>query len=210
VSRDVDYIAITRDFYESNAEAYAKNTSGMLDLEWLEKFSQALPDGGRVLDVGCASGRDTKWFADNGFDAHGVDLSPRLVSIAQDAVPNATIDEMNVMELQFPDEFFDGVWCSCVLLHISRADAPKAVKEMVRVLRREGLLYVLVKEGSREGIEEDSRYGGAEKFASYFTADELKVMMKTEGLAIVEFSGIDVAVDEYRAKDRLFALARKQ
>jgi SAM-dependent methyltransferase len=204
-----DYVSVTRDFYNENAEAYARNTAQMLDLEWLEKITSHIRPGGSILDVGSAGGRDSAWFASRGFEVTGIDISETMVALAAAAVPEARFSAMNLMHLDFPDESFDGIWCSCVLLHIPRADAPIAVRGLVSRLRPSGFLYVLVKEGNTEGLEEDSRYGNAVKFSSYFEAWEIRTMLKDSGLEIIEISDLHKRVDSYRATERIFALAKK-
>jgi SAM-dependent methyltransferase len=204
-----DYISVTRDFYNENAEAYARNTAQMLDLEWLEKLAAHVRPGGSVLDIGSASGRDSAWFTSRGFEVTGIDISESLIALAAKAVPRARFSVMDLMHLDFPDESFDGIWCSCVLLHIPRADAPIAVRRMASKLRPGGVLYILVKEGNMEGLEEDSRYGNAVKFSSYFEAWEIRTMLKDADLEILEISDLHKRVDDYRAAERIFALAQK-
>jgi SAM-dependent methyltransferase len=206
---DIDYLAVTREFYETNAEPYASTTAQMFDSQWLERFSAEVRPGGRILDVGCAAGRDSGWFAGRGFSVDGIDLSPTLISLAEQAVPSARFKVMNFLDLDFPEQTFDGIWCSCVLLHVPRAVAPDAVALLASRLRPAGFLYLLVKEGQREGIEEDSRYHNALKFSSYFENFEIRDMLKAADLEIAAISDLHKRVDNYRASERIFALARR-
>jgi len=202
-----DYMDVTREFYNKNAMAYLKNTSEMLDIVWLEKFSARLLDGGSVLDVGCAGGRDSRWFIGRGYHVHGIDISDAMIEAALDSTPDGTFSVMDLRRLDFDDQSFDGVWCSCVLLHVSRDQASAAIAEMARVLRPGSPLYLLVKEGASAGVEEDQRYDGDQKFASYFEPNELRGFLEAASLDIVELHDSTSRVDEYRAKERIFVLA---
>jgi len=204
-----DYMQKTLRFYEDNADEYIKNTSDMKDHEWLERFSALLPPGGRVLDIGCAGGRDSQWFAEKGFEVFGIDFSPLMIERARAAITRVSFSTMNILELEFPQNFFDGIWCSCVLIHLSKTDVPKAFEEMRRVLRVGGVLYLLVKQGEGEGIEKDKRYGGAEKYSSYFTEQELKDLFRSNNFELQELTGLQERVDSYRAKDRIFMIGRR-
>jgi ubiquinone/menaquinone biosynthesis C-methylase UbiE len=206
---DRDYQMVTLRFYEDNAEEYVHTTDGMYDEEWLSRFSSLLPMGGRVLDVGCAGGRDSEWFSKRGFRPHGIDVSPRLIEIARARVPTADFSVMDVLDLSFADQYFDGVWCSCVLIHLAKLDVVTALREVHRVLTSRGLLYILVKLGNSEGVEKDARYGGDEKFNSYFTETELSVLLTGAGFQLMSAQDIHVPVDTYRATDRIFVVARK-
>jgi SAM-dependent methyltransferase len=206
---EVDYIGINREFYDTNAESYARTTAEMFDLEWLDRFISHVRPGGRILDAGSAGGRDSSWFVARGFEVKGIDISPSLISIAMRAVPNAHFAVMDLTRLDFPDSYFDGIWCSCVLLHVPRSEAPATIRGMAEKLRPGGVIYILVKEGAREGLEEDARYNNGIKFSSYFEVQEIHQMLVDAGLEIVLISDTHQRVDDYRASERIFALARK-
>ena len=93
------------------------------------------------------------WFVEHGFSAVGVDNSKRMIEVARASDTRPEYYEMDILQAEFPDGSFDGIWCSCVLLHIRRASLTRAVGELARLLRPSGILYVLVKEGDGEGIE---------------------------------------------------------
>jgi SAM-dependent methyltransferase len=201
------YIAVTRDFYETNAERYASTTSGMLDLEWLERFSALLPKEARILDVGSAGGRDSAWLAERGFQVTGIDIAPTFVDMAKRSVPAAEFRVMSITALDFPDESFAGVWCSCVLIHLTKEGAARALREIRRVLSPKGPLFILVKAGLSEGFEGDPRYNDMKKYSSYYSEEELRGLL--DGFDVVTVHSVDKPVDTYRAPDRLFVLATK-
>lgn len=97
--------------------------------------------GGKILDVGCGPGFLLRDLLERGYLCWGVDASPRMIeqcvkkfgSRAHFAIGDAT-------RLEFPDGFFDAVICTGVIDHISNHDT--ALREMVRILKREGTLLV--------------------------------------------------------------------
>jgi SAM-dependent methyltransferase len=71
-----DYLIRTIRAYDENPLRYEEATKGMIPAFELDAFVALLPDpSGRVLDVGCAFGRDTALLAQRGMQAEGVDLS---------------------------------------------------------------------------------------------------------------------------------------
>jgi len=44
---------------------------------------------GRILDLGCGAGRTTKVLVEAGFDVVGVDISPKMIGVAAELVPEA-------------------------------------------------------------------------------------------------------------------------
>jgi SAM-dependent methyltransferase len=204
-----DWLRSTRSFYNKHASSYVVNTKAMFDHEWLEEFAKLLPGNAKVLDVGCAGGRDSIWFTDKGFEVYGIDLSPEMIRLAKAADTRPKFSVMDLLALEFPSAFFDGVWGSCVLLHVPRNLLRSAITELCRVTKPLGYIYVLVKGGQTEGMEKDDRYEGDEKFASYFEEEEIAQSFVDVGARIIRRSSMDKRIDEYRAKKRVFLIAQK-
>jgi SAM-dependent methyltransferase len=98
-----------------------------------------LPDGARILDAGCGSGRVLDELAHFG-DAVGVDLSPGAVAAAWSR--GHSVARARVEELPFADATFDLVTCLDVIEHTP--DDLRALRELVRVTRPGGHLLVTV------------------------------------------------------------------
>jgi SAM-dependent methyltransferase len=98
-----------------------------------------LPEGARILDAGCGSGRVLDELARFG-DAVGVDLSQSAVSAAWSR--GHSVAKARVEELPFADATFDLVTCLDVIEHT--ADDLAALRELVRVTRPGGYLLLTV------------------------------------------------------------------
>ena len=94
----------------------------------------------RVLEVGCGVGYFTQEVSKTGAHVTAIDISPDLLSVAQDKIKNAnvTFKVENAYELSFPDATFDTVIGSSILHHL---DVDKALNEFFRVLKPGGTLY---------------------------------------------------------------------
>lgn len=79
----------------------------------LELFFRHLPDGGRVLDLGCGPGWTTLFLARAGFEVLGVDIAERMVEIARERAARenvaAEFQVADMEELDLPAKDFDGV-----------------------------------------------------------------------------------------------------
>lgn len=103
------------------------------------------PPGLRVLDVGCAAGRNTVWCARHGFEVHAVDASramvartrARLAGVLGEHAARRRVRRGTMTDLRaFPDASFDLVACIGVLPAAANAAAwHAAVAEIARVLR---------------------------------------------------------------------------
>ena len=67
-------------------------------------FAESKAAGSRVLDLGCGTGRDAIWLANNGFRAVGLDYAPPAVRLAREAAhaagSPATFEVFNLYDLR--------------------------------------------------------------------------------------------------------------
>lgn len=156
----------------------------MVPVAELDAFMELVPDpAGRVLDVGCAFGRDTRLLAERGLRAEGVDLSRVFVGRAAQLNPQLTFARMDARDLGFPDASFVGVWCQATLLHLRDHDVSAALAEFFRVLVPGGVLFVHFKEGNGEE-DVESFSSGSVRFYRYQTVRSVTGLLEWAGFRV--------------------------
>ena len=120
--------------------------------EGIEKVVQIFKEHNvkRVLDLGCGSGRHIIYLAERGFEVYGIDIAEMGIKITKD-----WLDEKNLKAdlkigsiyetLPYEDKFFDAVISIRVIYHARIEDIRKAIKEIERVLKPRGLVFVTVR-----------------------------------------------------------------
>ena len=108
-----------------------------------------IPQGGKILDLGCGSGRDTKAFIDRGYSVTAVDGSPSLCEMAKVQL-GIEVECSDFNELNYKEEF-DGVWACASLLHCSRENLPNIIDKIKHALVPNGVVYMSFKYGDFEG-----------------------------------------------------------
>jgi SAM-dependent methyltransferase len=103
----------------------------------------AVTGGATALDAGCGTGFQTAVLDTLGYRAHGVDLSPALLTVARARLPRATFARGRLESLPYADGSFDVVTCCGSTLSFV-TDPAAAVTELARVLRRDGRLLLEV------------------------------------------------------------------
>lgn len=108
----------------------------------LDYLTTLLPAGGHILDAGCGAGEPVaKYLVEHGFQVTGIDVSPRILELARQPVPEGEFLEGNMTQLTFPDESFDGVVSLYALWHISREKHALVFQNFHRVLKPGGILF---------------------------------------------------------------------
>jgi len=204
----MNYIKNTISFYDQNIDEYVKKTADLQDKDWLNKFTSYLPANGNVLDIGCGFGRDTNFFACNAYNYFGIDLSEKMIFKAKKLIPSAKFYVMNMLDLDFKSDYFDGIWCSATLLHLDKDDALRSLIEMKKVLKPGGIIYLNLKEGSGEKVITDNRYKNAKKFYSYYSKTEIKNILANYGFDILDFKLEKTPKQDYKDTGIIYLIAK--
>ena len=94
--------------------------------------------GTHLLDVGCGSGLAMVLAAERGAMPSGIDISPGLLGVARERLPQADLREGDMEELPFGDAAFDAV--IGINAFQFAGDPPRALAQAARVLRPGGRL----------------------------------------------------------------------
>jgi SAM-dependent methyltransferase len=150
-----------------------------LAIEWV---TTALPAGGRILDVGCGTGRLLSDLRRSG-EAYGVDCSPSAVEIWQ-MTRIAGVLQGRAQRLPFADATFDLVTCLDVLYHQAVPNEVEVLHELARVLRPGGSLLLRVPALPWLHTRRDERFHTRRRY----TRGRLSQQVSTAGLAIERLS----------------------
>ncbi len=135
----------TQTSYDAVAEEYAARIADELkdkplDLQLLDRFAANV--SGPVCDVGCGSGHVTRYLHDHGADVFGIDLSPGMLARARRLNPDVRFEVSDMQALTLADASVAGITAFYSLIHISRANIVAVLRELKRVLKPNGLLFV--------------------------------------------------------------------
>jgi len=166
-------LQINRAYYDEYADHFQWRTAALPMNAAYGPFLRQLPPYARILDAGCGPGRNAAAFLSHGYRVTAIDASPAMVQLAKRRGVNA--HEMTFQQMTFCRQF-DGIWAGASVLHVPHAEIPEVLSRFARALNPQGVLYVSLKEGQSERIDEDGR------FFSYFTLDEFSDLLTSSGL----------------------------
>lgn len=141
----------TINYYNQNASAFFEGTVNVNMGDIYRRFLAAIPRQSHILDLGCGSGRDSKFFADIGHLVIAVDGSPELCQKATEYT-GFPVRCMLFDELDFHEEF-DAVWACASLLHVEKSKMHDVLKLVSNALKCGGTLYVSYKYGQNQRLQ---------------------------------------------------------
>lgn len=145
----MDLTTKTLEYYNDNAASFVGDTVNAKMNSIQEEFLQYVKEGGRILDLGCGSGRDSKLFLDRGHEVVAIDGSRELCKVASDYTG---IDVVNVTFQDYQTGLqFDGIWACASLLHVPINELQSLIHKYVGMLCEGGVFYMSFKYGEFEG-----------------------------------------------------------
>ena len=146
----------TLDYYNKNSEEYFNSTLNVDMTNTYKEFLKLVPEGGKILDLGCGSGRDSMNFMKLGYEVTAVDGAKELAKKASvllgKEVIVSTFEELKLKEK------FHGIWACASLLHIKREDLKIVLNNLYNNLDDNGVFYMSFKYGEKEYVDDKNRY----------------------------------------------------
>lgn len=188
------------EYYNENAQSFFEGTVNADMSLWRDKFESYVADGGRILDAGCGSGRDSRAFKQHGYSVVAFDASKEMCRMAAELL-NQEVWQMRFDEIAF-DEEFDGIWACASLLHVSQDELPNIMQKLHIALKDNGAIYVSFKYG--EGTKQRG-----ERTFSDFTENSVKKLLSDSDFEVIE-CGITSDIRPGRDAEKwINAIARK-
>lgn len=159
----------TIEYYNQNADMFAQGTR-LVDFTVVqERFAKMLPVDSRILDFGCGSGRDTKYFLEKGYRVEATDGSSELCKLAS-VFTGIEVKEMLFQDLDASGKY-EGIWACSSILHLPKQELLPVIQKMCNALKDNGVIYTSFKYSNFEG-ERNGRY------FTDFTEDTFDKFMK--------------------------------
>lgn len=156
-------------YYENNASTFIETTINADVSALYEDFEKLINSGCKILDLGCGSGRDSRYFVQHGYDVVAVDPSSVMCAHTR-AMVDIPVFEMKAEDIQFSNEF-DAVWACASLLHVSRDKQINVLRLICKALKNNGMCYCSWKYGNDDRIVDGRHF-------TDLTEDSLRDLLK--------------------------------
>ncbi len=161
-----------------------------LEKRAIDSLLPCVPNGGRLLEIGCGTGHWSEYFSNKGFDVTGVDLSEEMIAIArQRKVSRAVFDVSDAARLPFGDASFD-VAAAITALEFT-ADPAGVVAEMVRCVKKAGGMLIVGVLNRLSAYNRSKQRKAASMYASasLFSPADLRNLLSPFGEPMVLVAG---------------------
>lgn len=173
--------------YDRGAETFGEEYARVTTPQVLGGLIERLPDF-RALDLGCGTGRDAKWLAEQGFIVDAVDGSEGMLeeAMTRNSDPHVTYFKDLLPEIQnvrAKGEKYDVILLSAVWMHMKPEERAVALRHISDVAKPGAVIFISLRHG--KGPEDRPMFE--------VSADELKRMAAYE---MIEFEHLPPTKDE--------------
>jgi len=137
-------------YYKENAQDFIKNTIHVDMSDLYSQFESKLSSGASILDIGCGSGRDLKYFKEAGFKVMGLEPSEVLASFSKEHA-GCDVQSVGINEFESTSKF-DGIWACASLLHLDDNELKKAFYKIKELSHDKTIVYCSFKHGDFQGM----------------------------------------------------------
>lgn len=172
--------------YDKIAKKYTERYfDDLSDFPFVDRFLSYLPQGAKILDLGCGPGTFTKYLLKKGFFAEGIDLSFEMLKIAKEKVLGADFRLMDIRRLDYGDGTFDGLLSAYSLIHVPAEEVPGTLEGFYKVLKPEGVLLTITQVGESDRVVDEPLMAGERIFINFFSKEGLSGLLRLAGFEIV-------------------------
>lgn len=189
-------------YYDEIAESYINSNVAVVLKNEIDEFIKLL-SGKKVLDVACGPGHDVSYLNKKGLDCIGIDLSKEMIKLAKkNSIGKFKI--MDIFNLKFNNNSFNGLWCSSIFVHIDKKDVMEVISNLRMILMPEGVIGIITAEKQKRikdkaDIRKYTMYNKKE-FEDYLIKNDFNILVSKT----IYHGGAK------GRKKRLFIIARKK
>jgi SAM-dependent methyltransferase len=179
---------ITIKTYKENFDKYESRKKEIsVDFkEWMDSFANHLPKNGTVFELGSATGRDARYFASRGYKVTCTDVIPEaLKRLSQEGFETSEFDFREEPKGEWENRF-DGFFANAVLLHAPKDVFEKAITNITKVLKENGIVAFSLKTGSGEEVSTEKM--DAPRYFNYHNEEEIRNLLASLPFEIINIS----------------------
>lgn len=179
------------------------------DRKFIDDYLDYLNPGSLICSAGCGPcGHIENYISQRGFKVVGIDISEKCIKIAKEHFPELRFETGDFTKMKYQDEYFDGIVSYYSIIDTPGCYLNEVLKEFKRVLKKDGYLLIVVKEGTTEGYEEDLLGIPTKIYYSLFTKEKIEAALTKAGFEKITTIQRKPYRDEIQI-ERIYSIGRK-
>jgi 2-polyprenyl-3-methyl-5-hydroxy-6-metoxy-1,4-benzoquinol methylase len=155
----------------------------------LDELISLLPKNAKILDLGCGSGRDSKYLSQKKATVTGIDFSQKLLDIAKKTAPKAKFLLIDVTKDDLGKDEYDGILANASLLHLTQGDLIKVLVKLKTTLKKNGTIFARFISGHGEHlINKIYQTGEHSLFFTFYSKKTLNDIFSNSGLKVIKLT----------------------
>jgi len=186
----------TTQIYNSNAEIYKSKTENFQYVnDSMEYFLDSL-QGKKILDAGCAFGREVLRLRKKWYEAYGIDISSGLLELADESI-TAYLTEWDIVSLDtfFKHQSFHGIICNAAIVHMDKECGKEVIRHIYNLLQPGWYFFFSLKlkkpEQKEMELNESISIPWVVKKYVYYTQQEIESFLETIGFTLEKKYRVD-------------------
>jgi len=209
----MDHCAISVSVFHKFADLYRDKYMGqtLYDDSYREFCAMLKPGRARVLDAACGPGNVSRYLMVQrpDLDLLGIDLAPRMVELAREAVPSAHFAVHDCRHVAGLQRRFDGIICAFGLPYLSGEEATAFIREAGQALDPGGALYLSTMLGKCEDSGFESCSTGDQIYINYHSEDQVVSSLLGCGFTVLKQSRLPSPSAASKRTTDLIVIAEK-
>ena len=136
----------TLSYYNTNTSSFIESTQSVQMTKAWNRFTSKVTSGALILDLGCGSGRDTKYFLEHGFKVEAMDGSEELCKAASEYT-GITVNQQLFQDWK-SEAKYNAIWACSSILHLSKQELKQVIGNIRDALLPAGIFYTSFKYGN--------------------------------------------------------------
>jgi SAM-dependent methyltransferase len=209
----MDHSAISASVFHQHAKLYRDKFMGLtLYEDSYREFCELLkPGSARVLDAACGPGNTSRYLMVQrpDLDLLGIDLAPRMVELAREAVPSARFAVHDFRHLADLRLRFEGIICAFGLPYISGEEATAFIRDAGQALDPGGVLYLSTMLGKSEDSGFTPCSTGDQLYITYHSQEQVVCSLEKCGFTLLKQTRLASPSAASKRTTDLFVIAKK-
>lgn len=207
---DIDSITVKayRQNYKNYITKFGDTSRNEVVQSGLDEFCNIL-NGKKVLDIGCADGGYSNYIAQKGFEVVGIDIVSEFIEYARLTHSHVKFELMNMKQMSFPSNSFDGIFAIASLLHLEKNQLDVVLKKIYNILKKDGVLFFTLKAGIGEKFVPDQFDLNQQRYFSLYTQTEIQEILEKLNFNVIEITEKEFEFNMSTRKPWLAIYAKK-